>query len=146
MTPLPSHRKSNNISLYDNDWPVPFFLLLQQVKNALKYTVGFAIVCVVLLLIGWVGDADCFFCFTTHQVKGVWICYCVELMRGERLQTATVPFVWCDKPSKKKRHIPRSKNRLVLLYESQNNWVNSLYTKNIWRSKQILFLWYSIVN
>lgn len=29
-----------------------FFLLLQQVKNALKYTVGFAIVCVVLLLIG----------------------------------------------------------------------------------------------
>lgn len=29
-----------------------FFLLLQQVKNALKYTIGFVIVCVALLLIG----------------------------------------------------------------------------------------------
>lgn len=28
------------------------FLSLQQVKNAIKYTLGFAIVCVVLLLIG----------------------------------------------------------------------------------------------
>uniref|UniRef100_A0A8C7WZP1 Lysosomal cobalamin transport escort protein LMBD1 n=1 Tax=Oryzias sinensis TaxID=183150 RepID=A0A8C7WZP1_9TELE len=42
-----------------------------QVKNALKYTVGFAIVCVVLLLIG------------TRQVIGVWIHHCVELMKGE---------------------------------------------------------------
>lgn len=45
----------NSLLLQGCDWPHfshPSFSFLQQVKNALKYTIGFAIVCAVLLLIG----------------------------------------------------------------------------------------------